>query len=84
MQTTINQETDTGGRIRDNNMNPGDIPLTALYVLHRGDRSQLHLNFGLSIPVGMLLTLDQPITPTSPNFSIRSGQVPARSICCPA
>lgn len=34
--------------------NPGDIRVTGMYVVRRGDRSQSHVNLGLSIPVGFL------------------------------
>lgn len=47
-----------------------DIPLTAMYVLRRWNRQQLHLNFGVQIPVGINNTLAQQQqgfpNPTSP------------------
>lgn len=48
---------------------PGDISLTALYVLKRWDRQQIHLNFGLSFPTAVLRSERTPPTPTSLDFS---------------
>jgi len=48
--------------------NPGDIRLMGLYVLNRGDRSQSHLNLGLSVPVGMLESQTVMPSPTAPNL----------------
>jgi hypothetical protein len=49
----INFQTATGGD-KQTFTNPGDIKIMGLLAVNRGDRSQGHLNFGLSIPVGML------------------------------
>ena len=53
--------------------NPGDIRIMGLLVLTRGDRSQSHANFGLSVPVGFLDKITTVggtpvISPTDPNL----------------
>ena len=53
--------------------NPGDIRIQGLLVLQRGDRSQQHVNFGLSLPVGFLDQITTiggtpSISPTFPNL----------------
>jgi hypothetical protein len=48
----------TGGAARDVNTQLGDIQLSGLFVLKRWDRQQLHLNMGMSIPVGIINTLN--------------------------
>jgi hypothetical protein len=60
--------------------NPGDIRIFGLLVTNRGDRSQGHLNFGLSVPVGFLEQQTIPGTfptpsPTVPNlpYQIRTS-----------
>ena len=54
--------------------NPGDIRIQGLLVVRRGDRSQSHVNFGLSLPVGFLEWQNAPggsgqpfPSPTAPN-----------------
>jgi hypothetical protein len=48
-----------GGRgSNDNNTQVGDINLSGLYVLKRWNRQQIHLNMGMSIPVGIINTLN--------------------------
>ena len=48
----------TGGAARDVNTQLGDINLSGLFVLKRWDRQQIHLNMGMSIPVGIINTLN--------------------------
>jgi hypothetical protein len=61
--------TQTGGtNLRTAFSNPGDVRLSALYVLRRTDRHQWHANLGMSIPVGFLETLPQLQNPTFPNL----------------
>ncbi len=48
--------------------NPGDIQITALYVLYREPGQQLHLNFGLNIPTGFLDSQTNQPSPTFPNL----------------
>lgn len=48
---------------------PGDLTIMALYALHRWDCQQVHLNFGMSFPTGVLSTDRFPPTPTSPDGS---------------
>ena len=54
---------------------PGDIPITALYSLKTWDRQQLHLNFGISLPLGMFERQTDVITPLSPEgtYPMRTG-----------
>ncbi len=48
--------------------NPGDIKVTALYVLYREPGRQLHANLGVSVPTGFLdYQTDQP-SQTFPNL----------------
>jgi hypothetical protein len=49
----INFQTATGSE-KQTFTNPGDIRIMGLLAVTRGDRSQSHVNFGLSIPVGFL------------------------------
>ncbi len=44
----------SGATSRDPNTQVGDIKLTGLFVLRRWERQQLHLNLGMSIPVGLI------------------------------
>ena len=48
----------TGGAARDVNTQLGDVNLSGLFVLKRWDRQQIHLNMGMSIPVGIINTLN--------------------------
>lgn len=48
----------TGGAARDVNTQVGDVKLSGLFVLKRWDRQQLHLNLGMSIPVGIINTIN--------------------------
>lgn len=50
----IDSQTAAGGSYKTGFTNPGDIRISALYVVNRGDRSQQHLNLGINIPVGFL------------------------------
>lgn len=47
-----------GGASRDSYTNFGDVKLSGLFVLKRWQRQQLHLNLGMSIPVGIINTLN--------------------------
>ena len=49
----INFQTATGSD-KQSFTNPGDIRIMGLLTVGRGDRSQSHVNLGLSIPVGFL------------------------------
>ena len=48
--------------------NPGDVKVSALYVLYREPGQQLHLNFGLSVPTGFLDSQTDKPSPTFPNL----------------
>jgi hypothetical protein len=48
---------------------PGDVSAQALYVLHRDDCRQIHLNLGMSFPTGVLSTDRVPPTFDSPDGS---------------
>jgi hypothetical protein len=63
----INSVTSTGD-YKASYTNPGDIRIMGLYVLNRGVASQSHLNFGLSLPVGMLETGTEAPLQTAPNL----------------
>ncbi len=65
----LHHTTASGGQITTDTTDLGDVQLTALYVLKRWNRQQIHLNFGVSIPVGSLDALDTPIVPGSPDGS---------------
>ncbi|HUY33992.1 MAG TPA: hypothetical protein VMV69_14690 [Pirellulales bacterium] len=58
-----------GGQIHTAKTDLGDIPITAMYALKRWNGQQIHLNFGLSIPTGLIDTLSDPFVLTSPNLS---------------
>ncbi|HUY92956.1 MAG TPA: hypothetical protein VMV10_29775 [Pirellulales bacterium] len=47
-----------GGASNDSNTQLGDVQLSGLLVLKRWDRQQIHLNLGMSIPVGIINTLN--------------------------
>ena len=47
-----------GAPSQDANTQLGDIQLNGLFVLKRWDRQQIHLNLGMSIPVGIINTLN--------------------------
>ncbi len=49
----INSQTSTGNYLATFT-NPGDVRIQGLLVVRRGERSQSHVNFGVSIPVGFL------------------------------
>lgn len=68
-QTNISQLSRDGTLIESTNMNPGDIPISAIFVLKRWQRHQLHANFGLSIPTGMTYWLGNLPNMTSPEFA---------------
>ncbi len=69
----INSQTSTGNYLATFT-NPGDIRIQGLLVVRRGERSQSHVNFGLSMPVGFLEAqtiggTGQPgPSPTAPNL----------------
>ena len=69
----INSQTSTGNYLATFT-NPGDIRIQGLLVIRRAERSQSHINFGLSIPVGFLEAqtiggTGQPApSPTAPNL----------------
>lgn len=63
----IDQVTNTGDKIFNQAVDPGDIIFQALYVLWRGDRQQVHLNLGMQFPLGVQESDRFPPTPTSPD-----------------
>jgi hypothetical protein len=54
---------------------PGDITISGMYVLWRGNRQQIHSNFGMNFPVGFLDSQSDLPSPTLPNlpYDIRTG-----------
>ena len=64
-----------GGDYHTGFTNPGDITLSAMYVLWRGNRQQVHLNLGMNFPVGFLDYQTNVPSPTLPNlpYVIRTG-----------
>ena len=61
--------TQTGGAdYRTGFANPGDITLSTMTVLWRGNRQQVHLNFGMNFPVGFLDYQTDIPSPTLPNL----------------
>ena len=46
-----------------------DLQFNTMYVLRRWDRQQIHLNLGLSAPLGVFDELGQVPTPTSPELT---------------
>jgi len=68
-QNAIDFVNAAGTTVRTSFTNPADIPVYLLYVLKRWNRQQIHLNFGMSIPVGALDRLNDVPTPTSPNLT---------------
>jgi hypothetical protein len=58
-----------GTASRDSNTQVGDINLSGLYVLRRWNRQQLHLNLGMSIPGGIINTINNFPTFGSPQLS---------------
>jgi hypothetical protein len=69
MHNSIDFVNATGTTDRTNFTNPGDIPLSMMYVLKRWNRQQIHLNFGMSVPVGALDSQADLPTMTSPNLT---------------
>ncbi|HVC96052.1 MAG TPA: hypothetical protein VND64_20360 [Pirellulales bacterium] len=67
---------DQGGhQVHTANTQLADIPITLMYALKRWNRQQIHLNFGLSTPTGIIDTLTDHPTAGSPNlgFPQRTG-----------
>ncbi|MBI2824393.1 MAG: transporter [Planctomycetia bacterium] len=64
-----------GGTFGTGFTNPGDITLSAMYVLWRRPGQQLHLNLGLNFPVGFLDSQSDIPSPVVPNlpYVIRTG-----------
>lgn len=64
-----------GGSFTTRFTNPADITITGLYVLYRAPGQQLHLNLGMSFPVGFLDYLNIVPSPTAPNlpYDIRTS-----------
>jgi hypothetical protein len=58
----------TGAPVHTANTQLGDIPITFMYALRRWNRQLIHLNFGLSTPSGLIDTLTNHPTNTSPNL----------------
>lgn len=65
----LNFASRTGATVHDGDVDPGDVTLRALYVLKRWGRQQVHANFGLSLPLGVLPSERFPPSPTSPAAS---------------
>ena len=60
---------DQGGhQVHTANTQLADIPITFMYALKRWNRQQIHLNFGLSTPTGLIDTLTDHATAGSPNL----------------
>jgi len=57
-QNSIDFVSRSGAASRDSNTQLGDVNLSGLYVLKRWNRQQIHLNMGMSIPVGIINTLN--------------------------
>lgn len=66
---SLNQVNAAGTRIINENADPGDLMLQALYVVWRGDRQQIHLNLGMQFPTGVQESERFPPTPDSPDKS---------------
>ncbi|HVU87076.1 MAG TPA: hypothetical protein VHD36_07130 [Pirellulales bacterium] len=68
--------TQTGGAdFRTGFTEPADITISGMYVLWRGNRQQIHSNFGMNFPVGFLDSQSDQPSPTLPNlpYVIRTG-----------
>lgn len=68
-QYSLNYVTSAGSPYNNSNTQIGDIKVMAMYALRRWNRQQIHLNFGLNIPVGLIDTLSNPFNPALPNLS---------------
>jgi hypothetical protein len=55
----MDHRTGAGGRFTTKSDSLGDTKLSGLYLLQRGEHSQLHLNLGLSLPTGSSDEKDQ-------------------------
>lgn len=66
--SVINYQT-VGGSFRDQNTQLGDITLSGMYVLRQWNRQQIHLNFGVSVPAGLIDVQGNPPDMTSPRLS---------------
>ena len=65
----------SGADYRTGFTNPGDITISGMYVLWRGNRQQIHSNFGMNFPVGFLDSQSDVPSATLPNlpYDIRTG-----------
>lgn len=68
-QNSIDFVDATGAAIRTSFTNPGDIPISFMYVLKRWHRQQIHLNFGISMPSGFMDQQGHVPSPTSPDLT---------------
>ena len=65
----------SGADYRTGFTEPADITISGMYVLWRGNRQQIHSNFGMDFPVGFLDSQSDLPSPTLPNlpYMIRTG-----------
>ena len=65
----------SGADYRTGFTEPGDITISGMYVLWRGNRQQIHSNFGMNFPVGFLDSQSDIPSATLPNlpYDIRTG-----------
>ena len=52
LRISMDHVTRMGGRFTTESAGIGDLRLTGLYIIHRWDRQQIHLNAGISFPTG--------------------------------
>jgi hypothetical protein len=57
-----------GAPLHTANTQLSDVPITFMYALRRWNRQQIHLNFGLSTPTGLIDTLTNHVVAGSPNL----------------
>ena len=69
MNVVIDNVTAANAHIQTAFSNPADVVVSALYVLKRWERSQVHFNFGINLPVGFLDRQGQVPGPGSPDNS---------------
>jgi hypothetical protein len=69
IQRHFNYVDGSGNHYTTNVEDLSDIQLSALYVVHRTENEQVHLNLGMQIPTGILLEQGSKATPTSPAFT---------------
>ena len=81
----LNYDLAGGGDFRTAFTNPGDITLSTMYVLLRGNRQQVHLNLGMNFPVGFLDSQTDVPSPVLPNlpYAIRTSSGGIRSAARP-